>query len=177
MGYLIELALGIGGNLIAAEMIFRHKRWCQRIIRSAAKRIGDPQQCEIKLEEWLAALDEHVGVLASFAHAIGCWVGAPAVATALKQPVAKKASGGSRKTLVRIMGTSLEIEVNDLTAQIVVIMKTDFEQAFKSAASWSEGTSDRIAKELGERPILLVGWLVASLSGLVASIIWLIKSL
>jgi hypothetical protein len=92
MGYLIELTLGIGGNLIAAEMIFRHKRWCQRIIRSAARRIGDPRQSEIKSEEWLAALNDHVGMIASFSHAIGCWIGAPAVAAALRRPIPEKAA-------------------------------------------------------------------------------------
>jgi hypothetical protein len=92
MGYLIELTLGIGGNLIAAELIFRHKRWCQRIIRSAARRIGDPRQSEIKSEEWLAALNDHVGMIASFSHAIGCWIGAPAVAAALRRPIPEKAA-------------------------------------------------------------------------------------
>ncbi len=102
MEYLINLALGILGSIIAAEIVFHHKRWCRRIIQTAAGRIKDPAQSEIKLEEWLAALDEHVGVIASFSHATGCWIGAPAVAAALKAPVAKKASrhggaGGRRK--------------------------------------------------------------------------------
>jgi hypothetical protein len=123
MGYLIEFALGIGGNLIAAEIIFRHKRWCQHIIRSAAQRIRDPGQSEIKLEEWLAALDEHVGVFASFSHAIGCWVGAPAVAVALKQPIPKKARIKNARTkkkyildgnlLVSLKGAWLEKVIRD----------------------------------------------------------------
>jgi hypothetical protein len=87
MEYVINLALGITGSLIAAEIVFHHKQWCRRIIRAAAARIKDTAQSEIKFEEWLAALDEHVGVVASFSHAIGCWIGAPAVAAALKQPV------------------------------------------------------------------------------------------
>jgi hypothetical protein len=41
MEYLINLALGIAGSLIAAEIVFHHKHWCRRIIRAAAARIGE----------------------------------------------------------------------------------------------------------------------------------------
>jgi len=103
MGYLINLLLGIFGSLIAAEIVLHHERWCRRLIRAAALRIEDPVQSEIKLEEWLAALDEHVGVVASFSHANGCWSGARAVANALKQPLAEKVrdsrNGNSRSSL------------------------------------------------------------------------------
>lgn len=97
MDYLINLMLGVLGSLIAAEVIFHHKRWCRRIVHLAGARIEDSAQSAIKLEEWLAALDEHEGVLASFWHAIGCWAGAPAVAAALKQPAAKEASSTTRR--------------------------------------------------------------------------------
>jgi hypothetical protein len=109
MEYLINLALGIVGSLIAAEIVFHHKRWCRRIIQSAVEQIKDSTQSEIKREEWLAALDEHVGVIASFSHAIGCWFGAPAVAAALNLPVPNKTRG--RRLRIKFRSTTNAEEI------------------------------------------------------------------
>ncbi|NEW95512.1 hypothetical protein [Rhodopseudomonas sp. BR0G17] len=84
MDYLINLGLGVLGSLLAAELVFRHKLWCTKIIRAASDRIADAPLRAIKLEEWNAALNETVGLTASFSHAIGCWIGAPAVAREAK---------------------------------------------------------------------------------------------
>ncbi|MGM4919542.1 hypothetical protein [Tardiphaga sp. 813_E8_N1_3] len=77
MGILNDLIIGIVGGVLSADLVVYHKRWCRWIIGAAVRRIPDNATREIKHEEWLAALDETDGVIASFWHAAGCFVGAP----------------------------------------------------------------------------------------------------
>jgi hypothetical protein len=168
MGYLIEFALGIGGNLIAAEIIFHHKRWSQRIIRSAAERIRDPGQSEIKLEEWLAALDDHVGMFASFSHALGCWIGAPAVAAALKQPIPNAAVDHRSKLVAR---TDIGFRFRGLAP--FKLRWRFFVAEIKETWLLADDMSDKAAEALQQRPRLLVSALVTSFVSFLASIIWL----
>jgi hypothetical protein len=103
MGNVIEtVLLGVLGSLLAAEIVFRHRIWCTRIINSAVNRISDPNEREVRREEWLAALHDQVGLYASFKHAIGCFVGAPAVAAASRIPVRLRAKSSSTRFKITI---------------------------------------------------------------------------
>ena len=175
MTYLINLALGIAGSLIAAEIVFHHKQWCRRIIRAAAARINDPAQSDVKIEEWLAALDEHVGVFASFSHAIGCWFGAPAVAAALKLPVASQASSdhGEKTTIARV-----RIEVkSDLAARATKpllnalreIMRTSLRESLSNMFHISEQVNNMFAEFLLRSKIRFFSVSLAALAGLLVS--------
>jgi hypothetical protein len=84
--YVTALLLGIVGSLVAWEISLRYRKWCEAIIRSAVFRLPEDQRT-IREEEWLSALNDHIGLVSSFAHAIGCWIGAPAVAAGSKRPV------------------------------------------------------------------------------------------
>jgi hypothetical protein len=106
MDYLINFAMGVIGSLVVAEIIFRYELWCRRIIRAAARRIEDPEMRAIRLEEWLAALNDSVGLTASFSHAIGCWFGAPAVAAEAK-PVARAIRARDRKATLQFSGLKI----------------------------------------------------------------------
>jgi len=172
MGYLIEFALGIGGNLIAAEIIFHHKRWCQRIIRSAAKRISDPDQSKIKLEEWLAALDEHVGLFASLSHAVGCWIGAPEVAAALKQPVPKTAADNRTEHVPRFDGGMAENQ-SDLSALLKKEWEDQADKVFNIVARLIRGSE--VAQTL-IRPRLKITFLWGGMLGgaLTTFLAWII---
>lgn len=111
MEYLTALLLGVLGSLIAWEISLRYRKWCEAIIRSAAQRLPDEQRL-IREEEWLAALNDCVGMVSAFSHAIGCWVGAPAVgaSASLKRAVSaakpSRALGGRFRVKVRIDPTA-----------------------------------------------------------------------
>ena len=107
MGNIIEtVLLGALGSLLAAEIVFRHRIWCMRIIHAAANRIPDPHEREVRREEWLASLNDQIGLYASLKHAIGCFVSAPAVAAASKIPVRVKAKSSSVRYKITLDATS-----------------------------------------------------------------------
>jgi hypothetical protein len=97
--YLIALLLGIIGSLTAWEISLRYRRWCEAIIFSAVRRLPDDQQ-PIRQEEWLAALNDCIGLISSFSHALGCWIGAPAMAVYNRNVVAVR-SGGHKQRVAK----------------------------------------------------------------------------
>lgn len=97
MEYLIAVLLGTVGSLIAWEISLRYRRWCEAIIRSAVRRLPDDQRT-IRQEEWLAALNDCIGLTSSFAHAIGCWVGAPAVGASLGRAIPARVKSNRLRT-------------------------------------------------------------------------------
>jgi hypothetical protein len=178
--YLINLALGIAGSLIAAEIVFHHKRWCRRIIRAAAARIDDPAQSEIKLEEWLAALDEHVGVFAPFSHALGCWIGAPAVAAELKLPVPKKAPTDHGERIMRIKTERVTIEVKSEVSTRAIepllkatrdAMEVQLLKTWRDTLDTSERMTDTIEEAFKRSGQLSVAVSLAGLTGTIVSLL------
>jgi hypothetical protein len=98
--YLIALLLGTLGSLVACEISLRYRKWCEAIVRSAAHRLPDEQRL-VREEEWLAALNDCVGMVSAFSHAIGCWVGAPAVGASASLKRAVSTARSSSKPVVR----------------------------------------------------------------------------
>jgi hypothetical protein len=94
--YVIAVLLGMIGSLIAWEITLHYRKWCEAIIRLAARQLPDEQRT-IREEEWLAALNDCVGLISAFAHAGGCWIGAAAVArNSPKIPVAQTKTENSK---------------------------------------------------------------------------------
>jgi hypothetical protein len=177
MDYLINLALGIAGSLIAAEIVFHHKRWCRRLVRAAAARIKDPAQSEIKLEEWLAALDEHVGVIASFSHSIGCWVGAPAVAAALKLPVLNKAANNPSKSATRFRFARATIEGRSgVSARVLEQMIKQLSETTRDAGAQLHRLEAEMKEVMRRSKALSVSVSLLGLVGLLVSVMrWFFK--
>ena len=176
MEYLISLALGIAGSLIAAEIVFHHKAWCRWIIKAAARRIDDPVHSEIKHEEWLAALDEHVGVLSSIAHAVGCWIGAPAVAAELKLPATRKLQGDPGQPTPRI---HVSADIRKHPQRLAIAREVSDQMLKQIREMWldTSETSDRIT-DFVEQFLLRERWrlytaILLSTSGSVGSLVTL----
>jgi hypothetical protein len=72
MGYLIELLIGVGGSLLAAEA-FAHadpvSRW---LVNRAAARLSDEGERERRREEWLADLNDMPGAMRKLLWCMGC---------------------------------------------------------------------------------------------------------
>jgi hypothetical protein len=109
---MIAVVLGAVGSLIAWEITLHYRTWCKAIIRSATKQLPEEQR-PIREEEWLAALNDCVGLISAFAHAGGCWIGAAAVARhSPKVPVAQTKTDKitTRKTNLNLFGVRVEVE-------------------------------------------------------------------
>lgn len=79
MEYVVSIILGFATSLLAAEIATHRQRWCEFIIKAAARRLPDGL-AQIKREEWLADLNDRTDIISSFWHAMGCWIAAPTVA-------------------------------------------------------------------------------------------------
>ncbi|MGM4887543.1 hypothetical protein [Tardiphaga sp. 11_C7_N12_6] len=161
MGIVNDLIVGITGGVLSADLIVYHKRWCRWIIGAAVRRIPDNATRLIKHEEWLAALDETEGVIPSFWHAAGCFVGAPK--TVAKE---RRALVGKIRVLIKVSKQHDEDIINRLAA---AFRSPIFVEIAK--ASWRVG--EKLAFALAGSS---VAWLFG-LAGGSATIFALVKKL
>jgi hypothetical protein len=94
VGYLIDIALGTCGSLLAAEIWSHADPLSRRLIRRAVLRVPEQERAR-REEEWLAHLEETPGAFRKLFHAIGCWSGAPAVGRAVAGRVQQRARTAS----------------------------------------------------------------------------------
>jgi hypothetical protein len=133
--YLIALLLGIFGSLIAWEISLHYRTWCKAIIRSATRRLPDEQRV-IREEEWLAGLSDCVGLVSSFSHAAGCWIGAPAVAASAKKAVPAVKDRQSTSTI--------RVEISFEKVRVRLLGEMIQSMATKSARAFSDSLDDII---------------------------------
>jgi hypothetical protein len=120
VGYLIDVAIGAAGSLLAAEIWSHAEPLARWLVRRAVRRLPEAQR-ERRQEEWLAHLEETPGAVRKLLHGVGCWSGAPAVGRAVAGRVRQRArtvfilteSGEDAVHLQRIMAhiASRNIEV------------------------------------------------------------------
>jgi hypothetical protein len=148
--YLIALLLGVFGSLIAWEISLHYRHWCEAIIRSAVGRLPDDQQ-PIRREEWLAALNDCVGLISSFSHAAGCWVGAPAVAAAGPKTVVRATKDSTDKR-----GPTIRIEI----AQKIIYRRVRAKDLQDAAKDMASAAFDDIAG-IGFKSAANIAWALA----------------
>jgi len=85
MDIVVAVALGAIGSIIAAELYAYGPAIAHALIRRAVARLTKHEQTRF-LEEWLADNREFIGNGQKVLHAIGCCVGARAVAKVLAKP-------------------------------------------------------------------------------------------
>jgi hypothetical protein len=84
MEYLIAFLLNVAAGVVVYEL-YQHRRRCRWIIEIAICRLPEEMR-EARRREWLADHFDTRGLRATYRHALGCWLSAPAVARTAEQP-------------------------------------------------------------------------------------------
>jgi hypothetical protein len=71
MGYLIDIAVGAAGSLLAAEVYVHAEPVARWLIRKAAARVPERDR-ERRQEEWLADLNDMPGAVQKLLWGVGC---------------------------------------------------------------------------------------------------------
>jgi hypothetical protein len=123
MEHLIAVVLGAVGSILAYEICAHADPVARWLIIRAVARLPEPQR-NVRLEEWLAHLNETPGAIRKLLHGVGCWFGAPAIGRALAGGVrvrTRRTSSVVNRIKLGLSGRFLIAELILTSAAVLVI--------------------------------------------------------